>query len=219
MRTSQMSARIFVAASLVATLVGVSGCELTTYADDARRKGLQLYQQGAYSDAAGSFQNAVKQRATDYESFYYLGQTYEKLGQLQRAIQSYKSARDVRKETLKGIQDTYLGSKIIDSLASTIAQSADRDREIEILRQRASTNRNGEDLITIARVFKYAGDPDSALATFEEAVAKYPGEPAYAKEYGLYLGTVGLKDKARAVLTSSDRLRSDPEVQQALKGL
>lgn len=207
---------VLVSAPLVSSL---TGCEVATFSEDARRKGLQLYSQNNYTDAAGSFQNAVKQRPTDYKSYYYLGQSYEKLDQLQRAIQAYKAARDVQFETLEGIQDRTMRAQILDALASTIARSGDKDREIEILRQRAAVARNGEDLMTLARVYRNSGDPDNAIATYETAVSRFPREQVYAKEYGLYLKQLGLSARAKQVLTHTASLKPDAEVTDALKGL
>jgi tetratricopeptide (TPR) repeat protein len=205
---------------VVAPLVaGLTGCEVATFSEDARRKGLALYQQNNYTDAAGSFQNAVKQRPTDYKSYYYLGQSYEKLDQLQRAIQAYKAARDVQPETLEGIQDRGMRAQILDALASAVARSGDKDREIEILKQRAAVARNGEDLVTLARVYRYAGDPDNAIATYDTAMSRFPREQVYAKEYGLYLKSLGLNSRARQVLTHTAAIKPDAEVNEALKGL
>lgn len=197
----------------------VAGCELATFSEDARRKGVMLYTQGNYTDAAGSFQNAIKQRPTDYQSHYLLGQSYEQLGQLQRAIQSYKAARDTQLQTMVGIQDVAMRDKILYALAGAISKSADKDTEIKILRERAAVARNGEDLITLARVFRAAGDPDSAISTYQEVVAKYPREQWYQKEYGFYLQSIGLKDRAKQVLTAASQLKPDNEIEAALKGM
>lgn len=197
----------------------VGGCELFTFSDDARRKGLMLYDQGNYTDAAGSFQNAVKQRPTDYKSFYHLGQSYEKLDRLQLAIQAYKAGRDAQRETGEGIQDTPFREKILDALAAAIAKSSDRDREIKTLQERAAVARNGEDFITLARVFKAAGDPDSAINAYQQAVTKYPREHGYLKEYGMYLASLGLRERARQVLTNAANIKPDSDVTKALQGL
>lgn len=212
-------AKIGLISLVTATAVGVGGCELFTFSNDARRKGLALYEQGNYTDAAGSFSNAVRQRPTDYKSFYYLGQSYEKLDRQQLAIQNYKSARDSQRQTGEGIQDTAFRDKILDALAGAIAKSTDREREIQILRERAAVARNGEDLITLARVFKAAGDPDSAIGTYRQAVDKYPREQIYFLEYGNYLASVGLKERARQVYNAGLSIKPDPDLSKALQGL
>jgi tetratricopeptide (TPR) repeat protein len=206
-------------------IIGISGvllaagCQIATFSQDARRKGVALYDQGNYGDAAGAFQDATQQMPTDYLSHYYLARTYDKLGDTQRAIQSYKSARDTRLQTVAGIQDEGTRDKIYLGLANAIAKSSGKDAEIEILRTRAIAARNGDDLIVLAEVFAAAGDPDSALQTFDEVTKKYPRDAWYAKEYGLYLAKVGLKARAKTVLTESNRLHPDGDVQAALKGL
>lgn len=200
-------------------LAMVAGCQFATYSDDARRKGQELYKQGLYTDAAGAFQNATQQVQTDYLSHYYLGQTYEKLGDTQRAIQSYKSARDTRLQTVQGIQDDATRDKIYEGLAGAISHSSSKDAEIEILRNRAIAARNGDDLVVLAKLFAASGDPDSAMQTYDELLKKYPRDGWYAKEYGLYLARIGMKAKAKGVLIEAESLHRDNEVEAALKGL
>lgn len=208
--------RKFVAVGL---LLAVGGCELSTFSADARRKGITLYDQGNYTDAAGSFQNAVSQLPTDYLSFYWLGRTYEKLGQNQRAIQAFKAARDTRLETMAGIQDEVTEQGIFDGLARTISASATRDDEISILKQRAASAKNGDDLIVLARVFRDSGDPDSAIASYQQAVERFPRSQQYGLEFGLFLKSLGLNDRAREVLTAAAKVRPNQKVDAALKGL
>jgi Tfp pilus assembly protein PilF len=209
-----MSVVLLLAAPMVVTS---GGCEVATFANDARRKGIALYEQGNFTDAAGSFQNAVKQLPTDYRSFYWLGLTYEKLDQNQRAIQAFKAARDTRLETMEGTRDLEMQENIYNALARSIAASASRDDEIEILKIRSATARNGDDLIVLARVFRESGDPDSAVSTYQQAVDRYPRNQDYAVEFGKYLTTVGLKDRARQVLSAAAKVRPNSDVQAALK--
>ena len=87
-----------VASCRIALLVAVSstmvGCatEVVTFSKSNRERGVQLYQDGEYGEAAGAFRHALRQNPRDYKSHFYLAQTYEKMGQQQQAIQSYKTA-------------------------------------------------------------------------------------------------------------------------------
>lgn len=202
---------------LVAASAG--GCEIATFSRESREKGIKLYNEGNFTDAAGSFQNAVRQRPTDYLSHFWLGRTYERLGQNQRAIQSYKAARDIRLETMDGIQDVQTREAIFSGLARTIAASADRDAEIRILRERAAVARNGDDLIVLARVFRESGDADNAIKAYQEAVERFPREQRYAIEFGTYLRDLGFRERARQVLNDALRARPNPEIDELLRGL
>jgi tetratricopeptide (TPR) repeat protein len=195
------------------------GCESNSFAPDSQRKGLQLYNQGNYTDAAGSFQNAVRQSPTDFKSHYYLGLSFEKLGQNQRAIAALKSARDTQFQTGEGVRD--LGSRqlTLDALARNLAASADRDFEIRLLRERAAIARDSEDYVLLARMFRAAGDPDNALVTYEDASTRYPRDHALLKEYGFYLKSLNINARAKDVLTRASRLRIDREVSAALRDL
>ena len=202
---------------LVAVVSG--GCAIATFSREAREKGIRLYNEGNFTDAAGSFQNAVRQRPTDYLSHFWLGQTYERLGQNQRAIQSYKAARDIRLETMDGIRDIQTREAIFSGLARTAAASADRDTEIRILRERAAVARNGDDFIVLARLFRESGDADNAILAYQEAVERFPREQRYAIEFGTYLRDLGFRERARQVLGASLQTRPNPEIDALLRGL
>lgn len=206
-------------AALALIALSLTGCELFTFSGDATRKGNQLYAQGNYVDAAGSYQNAVRQLPTNYRAHYMLGMSYEQMGQTQKAIAAYKSARDTRWETMEGIQDTETADKVFDGLARSIAKTSDKDIEINLLKQHASTSRNGDDYIVLARIFRNAGDPDSAVMTYNEVVTKYPREQWYGLEYGKYLKSLGLNARAKDVLTKAGAVKPNSEIQKELSGL
>src|SRR3954465_14626568 len=64
-------------ALLVAPLIGSGGCaDMVTFSKDSRQKGIQQYAEGNYQDAAGSFQNAIRQDPRDFRSHFYLAESY-----------------------------------------------------------------------------------------------------------------------------------------------
>lgn len=199
--------------------LSAAGCELFTFSREARERGIKLYNEGNFTDAAGSFQNAVRQRPTDYLSHFWLGRTYERLGQNQRAIQSYKAARDIRLETMEGIRDVETREAIFDGLARTIAASAERDLEIQRLRERAAVARDGDDFIVLARIYRASGDADNAMAAYQEAVERYRREQRYALEFAGYLRDLGFRERARQVLTEAARVRPNPDIDALLRTL
>src|SRR6185295_12663575 len=67
----------------ITTLFGCA--DVITYSRDAQREGIKLYRQGDYADAAGAFRNALRQNPRDYQSYYYLGASYEAMTQYQQA--------------------------------------------------------------------------------------------------------------------------------------
>lgn len=217
--TARLSRPVLPLVLLVLVGMGSGGCELFTFSREARERGIKLYNEGNFTDAAGSFQNAVRQRPTDYLSHFWLGRTYERLGQNQRAIQSYKAARDIRLETMDGIRDVETREAIFDGLARTIAASAERDLEIQRLRERAAVARDGDDLIVLARVYRAAGDADNAIVAYQEAVERFPRDQRYALEFGTYLRDLGFRERARQVLTDAARVRPNPDIDALLRTL
>ncbi len=203
-------------ATLAAVVLSGTGCESYTFGNDARREGMRLYDQKQYVDAAGSFLNAVKQQPGDYQSHFMMGESFAKLGQSQKAIQAYKSALDIQSTTVAGRADTETRSKIIDGLASQIALAENRTLEMTSLRTAAElpagtkpTAKQGEALLTIARVYKFAGDHDNAIATYEDLTGRYPRNFEYLKEYGLYLHNLNLDTRAAATLRQAQAIRMD----------
>ena len=54
--------------------IGLAGCasmqgvDLLTWSNDAKRQGIQQYNDGRYAEAAGCFRNAIRQNPIDPES-------------------------------------------------------------------------------------------------------------------------------------------------------
>src|SRR4051795_5497146 len=66
-------------------LLSGGGCaDGLTYAKDARRDGMALYNEGNYTEAVGAFANAARQDPRDYKSYYYLGASYQAQHQYQQ---------------------------------------------------------------------------------------------------------------------------------------
>jgi len=57
----------------VVLLASLSGCAgMFTPHEDPKVAGMRLYRQQDYTDAAGSFRNAIRTDPRDYQSHYYL---------------------------------------------------------------------------------------------------------------------------------------------------
>src|SRR5256885_1995975 len=116
-----LAANAALATSLLVT--GVGCADSLTYAKDARRDGMALYNEGNYTEAVGAFANATRQDPRDYKSYYYLGASYQAQHQYQQATSAYRSCLDVMPMTLDGKNDTQFRYRTIDALATAMAKS------------------------------------------------------------------------------------------------
>jgi len=207
---------------LTVLLVGFAGCatsDFITYSRDAERQGIERYNDGQYTEAAGSFRNAIRQEPRRYPSHYYLGASYFQLGQYQQAIQSYKSALDTMQTTHEGRADEdNLRPRILDGLAMAIARSTDRDVELSLFEKRISGRPAAEDYLIIAKIHRYSGDADSAIDAYNHATLLNPADASISREYGLYLEQLGQTDKAEIPLRKAYQASpNDTEVADALR--
>jgi tetratricopeptide (TPR) repeat protein len=84
-----MGRRVWVAvlASVVAGCVSTDDQRLRDYNDD----GVLLFRRGAYADARDEFQAALALKPGDANLTYNLGQCYDRLGQAEKAEQTYRN--------------------------------------------------------------------------------------------------------------------------------
>ena len=163
------------------------GCaEVTASSKHSREQGQKLYAEGEYTDAAGAFRKGVREDPTDYRSWYWLGQSYDKTQSYHQAIQAYRTALDVRKRTLPGKEDEAMRVKIIDALGRSIAAANDTAFAAEA----RGTQPTAEEKYVEAKAFEYMGDADSALDAYKQAVRLDNKDAALAKDYALYLEKV-----------------------------
>ncbi|HEV7299570.1 MAG TPA: tetratricopeptide repeat protein [Tepidisphaeraceae bacterium] len=205
---------------LVGTTLIAGGCnsDAGPLPDNARKQGIKLYDSGKYTDAAGSFQNAVRQDPRDYVSFYYLGESYSALKSYQQAIQAYRSSLDTIDITRTGRLDKQFRMKIMDGLANAIAKS--ENREAEITSQTAGGADVAQNVLIVAKVHRLTGDADAALEAYNRATLADPKNFLAHKEYGLYLAQLGQNQQAEAMLRKAYTLNAgDQQVNDALRKL
>lgn len=207
-------------AAMVPILGGCANKGQTTYGLDSRDDGERFYNEGRYADAAGAYRNAVRTVPSDFMSYYHLGLCEEKLGAMQQAIQAFKTSLDVMPLTLAGRDRmTTFRFTIMDALARVIANSNDKTSEIEKLTEKAQAG-SVESYRILARVYRYAMDPDSALDAYKRATLLEPRNAGLLKEYGLYLEQLKQNAQAEAILRQAYVLDStDPEISDALRRL
>jgi tetratricopeptide (TPR) repeat protein len=181
-----------------------------------RNTGIAQYNAGEYTEAAGTFKNATRQDPRDYQSFCYLGDSYQQMGQQQQAIQAYKTSLDTAKRTLQGREDEAFRARTLDGLAGSIAKSG--EVEINATAQAATSGANGEGYFLLAKVYRNLGDADSALDAYNRAALMGPKDFFIAKDYGLFLEQLKQNQPAEKILRRAYSLNAkDADVVAALR--
>jgi tetratricopeptide (TPR) repeat protein len=196
-----------------------AGCaDMLTFSKDSHRKGVALYEENEYAEAAGAFRNAVRQNPRSYRDYYMLGASYEAMGQYQQAIQAYRQAMDVQNITLEGKYDDEHRIKTITALAGAIAKSDARDIETNQVVAAARTKQSADHYMLLAKIYAFRGDADSAVEAYDHAALLAPQSFPIAKEYGLYLERLGQMQKAQTCLRRAYAMNNqDEQVTTALR--
>jgi tetratricopeptide (TPR) repeat protein len=209
------------ALAVAALLIGAVGCaDSLIYAKDARRDGLALYNQGEYGDAAACFANATRQDPRDYRSYYDLGATYDAMHSYQQAIEAYRSCLDVMPLTLEGADNATFRRRAVDSLATSIAHSDNHQFETAALEKKCAGKALVEDQWLLAKIYRYTGDADAAVDSYNKAVLIAPTDFPLAKEAGLYDQSLGQTQRATFALKKAYAANpNDMQVNGALRQL
>ena len=176
--------------SLLLPLSLLAGCSEVvniTYANKSREKGMGLYKDRSYVEAAGAFANAIRQDPRDFEAHFYLGVCHDEMGQHQQAFQQYRTSLDVMARYITGQYDPKFREMVLDTLAASVARHDVGDVELSRLEDRARTGRNAEDWFVVAKVYRLKGDPDMAIDAYRRAAQWDPASFAVRKEFGLWL--------------------------------
>lgn len=210
------SKSMIAAAVLMSGLALAAGCsESISYAKSSRAEGIRLYEQQNYAEAAGAFRNAVNQQPADYESRYWLGQAYDRLGRHQLAMQAYSSGLEQIGKTIEGRRDVQTRDKLIDAMASSIANAPEGQLDIDRLEARADFDA----YVVLAKVCRRLGDADMAIENYSAALNSRPNDFVLAKEYGLYLQQLNQQQRSIVVLKQAYSINpNDPEVNAILTG-
>ncbi|MGH7176782.1 MAG: tetratricopeptide repeat protein [Tepidisphaeraceae bacterium] len=204
---------------LIAALLWTAGCtDVVTYSLHSQRQGIKLFNQTRYADAAGAFRNAVRQNPRDYKSYYFLGRSYEEMGQYQQAIAAYHSSLDVMSFTEEGRHDEQTRLACTSALAGAIAKSDVRDIETNAAVAKARSSQSGDDYLLVAKIYAARGDPDQSIDAYEHAMLLAPESFYIAKDYGLYLEKMGQIRRAEIPLRRAYALdQFDQQVNAALR--
>ena len=201
--------------------VAATGCaDALTYSNDSRAAGIKLYSQGQYDMAAGSFQNAVKQNPRDFESFYWLGVSYDAAKNYQQSISAYRSSLDVQALTVDGRQNHAFRRRTLEGLAIAISKSPGRSAETQAIIDKTAGHETPEDALLLAKIFRYSGDADSAIDAYNRAVLLDPTDTFISREAGLYFAQINKNQIAEPLLKRAYVANpSDKDVAAALRGL
>lgn len=218
---SSYAFRTTAGAAVIAASLLVSGCQSSTLLSspsDSRREGEQLYREGSYGEAAGSFRTAIRRNPRDYKSQYHLAQSYEQMGQHQQAIAAYKASLDTAKLTLEGQENKQFRLLTLDGLAGVIARNDPQDIELNTIEEKAKGGQSAENWFVVAKVYRLRGDIDSAVNAYNRAALLDSKDFYIVKEYGLFLEQLGQTPKATQSLRKAYALNNqDPEVIAALR--
>ena len=206
------------AVSVALLAVGLAGCaDVISYNRQFRQQGVSQYESGEYTNAASSFQNAIRQEPGDYTSHFYLGECYDKMHMPQQAIEEYHTCLNVMDHSLEGKTDREVRLKVLEALATSIASQTEHSNDLTMLESGPKT---AENAWVAAKVYRKIGDHDMAIQSFDRAQLIEPRDPAIAKEYGLYLEQLGQTRRADPQLRRAYALNEkDEEVAAALRRL
>lgn len=224
-----MSINRTVCSVLLATAAFVGGCTtdnpLLTNQRAVRLDGIDLYNRTDYENAAGSFRSAVKQDPRDFRSDYFLGLTYERLGNYQQAIQAYMSSIKILREIPGGRDYGDYRQIIMNTTASCIAKHDANGLEQNLLTKQVAdlktdSRLRAESYFLMAKIQRYRRDADSALISYNFAAQLDPNDFYLQKEAGLYLHQMGKNFTAYKIIMRAAKLNSrDPEVNAACRDL
>jgi|GEM_PF-3522870 tetratricopeptide (TPR) repeat protein len=119
--------------------------------------GMQEFNKGDFKDAWKAFTRAVEEDPKDYRSYFFLGQTHEKMRDLEQAVNAYEKALEVRSHYLPAHEA--LG--IVYYQQKNFSKAERHLREAEKLGSKS------------AEVFYYLGEIEQRKDDCEKAVAAY----------------------------------------------
>jgi Tfp pilus assembly protein PilF len=140
--------------------------------------GIKSFDAGSYADARKSFEAAAKKDPSNYEAFFDLGQTCEKLGDKAAAEAAYKAALGVRADL--DTAATALSSMDIDASRLDDAIAVAR---VGLAKRPASAPLHEN--LGVALAMK--GDQDGATRELDAAVKAQPSEPMYRITFAHWL--------------------------------
>jgi tetratricopeptide (TPR) repeat protein len=213
--------RIVLLGTIGASLAGCSsmqGVDVLTWSNDAKRQGMQQYNDGRYAEAAGCFRNAIRQNPIDPESEFWLAMSYEQTQSYHEAIDAYKTALELMPPAGTPHYSISMHDNAFDRLAHIVAANDPTGSETDLIAQAATRDNSSDDFRLLGRVFRYRGDADSGLENYRRAVQIDPANFVAQRELGLYLEQLTQNQEAAQVLRDAYRInQNDEQVNSALR--
>ena len=212
----RLTRRSCAAIASVAIATAIFGCStILTNTRVDREKGIKLYNDGQYADAAGAFRETIKHNPADLQSHLYLAQSLDHMGAYEQAVEQYRTTLQIMENSLEGRDNRPLRLKVLNELADAICKTQDHDTQQSILLHDA---KSAEDQFLLAKVDRRLGDADSAIEAYHESLLLNGKDPEVHKELGIYLSQLGQTDAARAELKRAYALNpNDEETSAALR--
>src|SRR5436305_1446875 len=114
--------------SVAALLYSASGCaEVMTNTRVERERGIKLYNEGQYADAAGSFRETIRHNPADVQTHFYLAQSLDHLGAYEQAIQQYRTTLRIMENSLEGQENRPMRLQALELLATAVSKAQDHD--------------------------------------------------------------------------------------------
>jgi tetratricopeptide (TPR) repeat protein len=196
----------------------MQGVDVLTWSNDAKRQGMQQYNDGRYAEAAGCFRNAIRQNPIDPESEFWLAMSYEQTQSYHEAIDAYKTALKLMPAPGTAHYSLSMHDNAFDRLARIVAANDPTGSETDLIAQAAAQQNSSDDFRLLGRVFRYRGDADSGLENYHRAVQIDPENFPAQREYGLYLEQLTQNQEAAQVLRDAYRInQNDQLVNSALR--
>ena len=199
-----------VAAAALAVLVATTGCNSVT-SQAKNSEGVRLFAQGAYPQAAASFQEAVAANPDAADGYYNLAASLHKTGTIHNRPDDLRQAEVLYNQCLErnpNHVDCYRG------LAVLLTETSRRDAAFRLLNNwdRASTG-NPNPKIELARLLEESGQPDQAKAQLVAALSSDPNNARAFTALGRLRDQSGEYQQALADYQRSLNLnRHQPEV-------
>ena len=207
------------------TLAGELGDEETVFEAKALipqayiQKGTKALKAKEYEPAAAAFEQAIAVDSTNAKATLYLGQTYDKLGQTDKAVETYELAASLGQEKAANKQLANIFLKKANA-ANKAKKFADAIANAEKSNSYLETP---EACYIAGFASQQSGNEEKAIANFEKYVELKPGAGnAAAIKFTIATLYQGLKNNAKAI-EFYKMVENDPtygaEAQKQLKAL
>jgi tetratricopeptide (TPR) repeat protein len=162
--------------------------------------GINAFDAGNFAEARKSFEAASKKNASDYEAFYNLGMTCEKLGDAPGAEAAYKGALAAKPEL----------DMAAAALSSLYLDAGRNDEALAVARNGLAKHAGSAALhenMGIALAAK--GDQDNATKEFTQALQLTPNEAMFHLTFAHWLNTWKVRGAAPHLDAARDLVKDD----------